>query len=76
MEKSTALGMKTFDQSLFDIFAAGVITEEEAIKNADSPNNLKLKIKLYLEDGKLSQSAETIGWSLDPLGHEENNPFN
>ncbi|MGL4204572.1 MAG: PilT/PilU family type 4a pilus ATPase [Aeromonadaceae bacterium] len=76
MEKSTALGMKTFDQSLFELFAAGIITEEEAIKNADSPNNLKLKIKLYLEDGKLAQSADTMGWSLDPLGHEDNSPFN
>ena len=76
MEKSTALGMKTFDQSLFELFTTGIVTEEEAIKNADSPNNLKLKIKLYLEDGKLAQSADTMGWSLDPLGHEESNPFN
>ncbi len=74
MEKSTALGMKTFDDSLFDLVASGIISEEEAIKNADSPNNLKLRIKLYQEDGQLKQSAETSGWSLDPLGQEGQDP--
>ena len=74
MEKSTALGMKTFDDSLFDLVASGIISEEEAIKNADSPNNLKLRIKLSQEDGQLKQSAETSGWSLDPLGQEGQDP--
>jgi twitching motility protein PilU len=46
MEKSRNLGMQTFDQALFDLHKAGRITEEEAIRNADSANNLRLKISL------------------------------
>ncbi|MGB1438716.1 MAG: PilT/PilU family type 4a pilus ATPase, partial [Luminiphilus sp.] len=44
MEKSDNLGMKTFDGALFDLVQAGKISEEEALKNADSANNLRLKI--------------------------------
>ena len=54
---------------------AGIISEEEAIKNADSPNNLKLRIKLHNEEGQLKQSSDTSNWSLDPLGQEEKNPL-
>lgn len=46
MEKSEGLGMQTFDAALFKLFQAGRIDEEEAIRNADSANNLRLKIKL------------------------------
>ena len=46
MEKSENLGMATFDQALFQHYAAGNITEEEALRNADSANNLRLKINL------------------------------
>ncbi len=46
MEKSTNLGMQTFDQALFDLYNAGHITEEEALRNADSANNLRLRISL------------------------------
>lgn len=46
MEKSTNVGMQTFDQALFDLFKAGKITLEEALKNADSANNLRLRVKL------------------------------
>lgn len=46
MEKSENQGMKTFDSALFDIYNAGRITLEEALKNADSKNNLRLKIQL------------------------------
>lgn len=46
MQKSENLGMKTFDGALFDLVVAGRITTEEAIKNADSANNLRLKLKL------------------------------
>ncbi len=46
MEKSEGLGMQTFDSALFKLFQAGRIDEEEAIRNADSANNLRLKIKL------------------------------
>ncbi|WP_301153631.1 PilT/PilU family type 4a pilus ATPase [Metapseudomonas otitidis] len=47
MEKSKALGMQTFDQALFDLVVEGAISEDEATKNADSANNLRLKLKLY-----------------------------
>lgn len=46
MQKSENLGMKTFDSALFDLEQAGRITQEEALKNADSANNLRLRFKL------------------------------
>lgn len=50
MEKSENLGMQTFDTALFNLFQGGKIAYEEAIANADSPNNLRLRIKLAQED--------------------------
>ena len=46
MEKSKELGMQTFDSALFDLVQEGLISEQEAIKNSDSPTNLALKFKL------------------------------
>ncbi len=46
MEKSREQGMQTFDQALFDLYQAGKITLEEALRNADSPNNVRLKVTL------------------------------
>jgi len=46
MLKSENQGMKTFDSSLFDLAKAGRITEDEALKNSDSANNLRLRFKL------------------------------
>jgi twitching motility protein PilU len=46
MEKSENQGMKTFDSALFDLYKAGRISLEEALKNADSKNNLRLKVQL------------------------------
>jgi len=46
MKKSRELGMQTFDQSLFDLHEAGLITYEDALRNADSVNDLRLAIKL------------------------------
>jgi twitching motility protein PilU len=46
MAKSTRLGMQTFDQALFDFYEQGNITYEEAMRNADSKNELRLRIKL------------------------------
>ncbi len=57
MEKSTNVGMQTFDQALFDLYKSGRITLEEAIKNADSSNNLRLRVKLE-EDGAFSKKSE------------------
>jgi twitching motility protein PilU len=46
MKKSRNLGMQTFDQALFDAFEANLITYEDALRNADSINDLRLQIKL------------------------------
>ena len=46
MKKSRNLGMQTFDQALFDLFEANVISYEDALRNADSVNDLRLQIKL------------------------------
>jgi twitching motility protein PilU len=46
MAKSTELGMRTFDYSLFELYNEGVIGYDEAIRNADSANELRLNIKL------------------------------
>ena len=46
MSKSTRLGMQTFDQALFDLYEGGTISYEEAMRNADSKNELRLRIKL------------------------------
>ena len=46
MKRSREVGMQTFDQALFDAFEANLITYEDAVRNADSQNDLKLNIKL------------------------------
>ena len=46
MKRSRELGMQTFDQSLFDLYESGQITYEDALRNADSINDLRLQIKL------------------------------
>jgi twitching motility protein PilU len=52
MAKSRELGMQTFDQALFDLHESGMITYEEALKNADSVNDLRLRIKLEGQETK------------------------
>ncbi|MDH3491281.1 MAG: PilT/PilU family type 4a pilus ATPase [Gammaproteobacteria bacterium] len=62
MAKSTRLGMQTFDQALFYLFEEGTITYEEAMRNADSKNELRLRIKLESKrDSSLAdQQAESL----------------
>src|SRR5450830_251919 len=62
--KSRELGMQTFDQSLFDLHEADVISYEEALRNADSVNDIRLKIKL---DGKATHGKD-LSAGLDSLG--------
>jgi Tfp pilus assembly ATPase PilU len=45
MEASVQEGGQTFDQALYDLYAAGRISEEQALANADSANNLRIRIK-------------------------------
>jgi twitching motility protein PilU len=53
MRKSENIGMKTFDTALFELFQEGLISEDEAVRNSDSPNNVRLKIKFAKEGGSL-----------------------
>lgn len=46
MKRSRELGMQTFDQSLFDLYESGAVMYEDALRNADSVNDLRLQIKL------------------------------
>src|SRR3978361_508291 len=46
MKRSRELGMQTFDQALFDLYEANLVTYEDALRNADSVNDLRLQIKL------------------------------
>jgi twitching motility protein PilU len=57
MKKSRNLGMQTFDQALFDLFEGNVITYEDALRNADSVNDLRLQIKLNSQRGKKQDLA-------------------
>jgi twitching motility protein PilU len=52
MSKSRELGMQTFDQALFDLYEAGFISYEDALRNADSLNDLRLQIKLHGQEAK------------------------
>ena len=74
MKKSREEGMITFDQALFEIYEDGKITMEDALKNADSANELRLKIKL---EGKAAKGGDKLA-GLDHLeleeGEEEEDP--
>ncbi len=58
MAKSTRLGMQTFDQALYRLYEDGAISYEEAMRNADSKNELRLRIKL---ESKREQAGSTQG---------------
>ncbi|PPC94414.1 MAG: type IV pili twitching motility protein PilT [Methylotenera sp.] len=62
--KSREMGMQTFDQALFDLHEADVITYEDALRNADSVNDIRLKIKLH---GKGAHGKD-VSAGLDNLG--------
>ena len=72
MKKSNEAGMKTFDQALFDLYESGLITLEDALRNADSVNDLRLRVKLEskreqsdimegLDDLQVEQTSEESG---------------
>jgi len=71
MSKSNEMGMKTFDQALFDLYEADLITLDDALRNADSQNELRLRIKL---EGKAAKGrnmlAEEGGLSLEATEEE------
>ena len=64
MKKSRELGMQTFDQALFDLYEADKISYEDALRNADSVNDLRLNIKLNSKNAKdrdFSAGTEHLG---------------
>lgn len=67
MKKSTELGMQTFDQALYDLYDSGEITYEDALAHADSPNDLRLMIKLGSETdvAYLSNAADELSIQED-----------
>ena len=67
MSKSRELGMQTFDQALYELFNEGLISYEDALKHADSANDLRLMIKLH------SSRGEGIGDESDGLMLQEEN---
>ena len=76
--KSNELGMQTFDQSLFQLYEAGLIEYDDAIRAADSGNDLRLKIKLESsrgEKGELGDSLTDVSFSsLNKPQSDRENP--
>jgi len=65
MKKSRNMGMQTFDQALFDAFEGHHIAYEDALRNADSVNDLRLQIKLYSQRAKTTDlSAGTEHFAI------------
>ncbi|MEY8205467.1 MAG: PilT/PilU family type 4a pilus ATPase [Bermanella sp.] len=71
MAKSENLGMQTFDAALFKLYKAGKITLKEAIKNADSEVNLKLRIKLAESGEGKTATGSVTGLSLEQTPEEQ-----
>ncbi len=88
MKKSEDIGMKTFDTALFELFMEDLISEDEAVRNADSPNNVRLKIKFAREGEEGASTGPSAGaaapspgassfgagLSLEVVEEEEENP--
>jgi twitching motility protein PilU len=76
MEKSINMGMQTFDYALFKLYQEKKISLEEALKNADSENNLRLKVKLASEGaaGAPAQQSGLAGLSLQTIEEDKPEP--
>ena len=78
MRKSENIGMKTFDTALFELYQEGLISEEEAVRNSDSANNVRLKIKFAKEDGAAPAAGgggDLGGLSLAELDEDKGSIF-
>jgi twitching motility protein PilU len=71
MAKSVELGMQTFDQALFKLCEEGRITEEDALRNADSINELRLRFKLHGKNSGIKDSVKADSLSLHEDEPEE-----
>jgi twitching motility protein PilU len=60
MAKSGEAGMQTFDQSLFQLYEADLISYDEALRNADSVNDIRLRIKLESKDSKGRELGDSL----------------
>ncbi len=76
MEKSENLGMQTFDGALFKLYQQNKISLDEALKNADSANNLRLKVKLAQQGNSPSNSSGNgMNLSLEDIDDEDEPKF-
>jgi len=66
IKKSREEGMQTFDQALYDLYRAESITYEDAIRSADSPNDLRLMIKLGDEE-----ATDAMGSTLEGVSYTD-----
>ena len=73
MSRSNRLGMKTFDQALFDLYEAGLISYEDALRNADSKNELRLRVKL--ESKREVRNVDEGGQALQIVEEETGQVF-
>lgn len=76
MEKSENLGMQTFDGAIYKLYMDGKISFDDAIANADSPNNLRLRIKLASDKVSVSDIPQSVptefgGLSLEKIDEDE-----
>jgi twitching motility protein PilU len=60
ISKSGEAGMQTFDQSLFALYEAGLVSYEDALRNAESANDLRLRIKLESGDSQNFELGESM----------------
>ncbi len=76
MKKSENVGMKTFDTALFELYQEGLISEDEAVRNSDSANNVRLKIKFANESGGATGGQKAMGGlSLANIDEENTGNF-
>jgi twitching motility protein PilU len=73
MARSNRMGMKTFDQALFELYESGLVTYEDALRNADSKNELRLKVKL--ESKRENKNPDMAGAALRIVEQEEGQVF-
>ncbi|MFT6834530.1 MAG: twitching motility protein PilU [Francisellaceae bacterium] len=71
MSKSENIGMQTFDGALFHLYKADKITLDEALKNADSTNNLRLRVKLDGNDAEATTKAASEKYKIKYDGDED-----
>ena len=72
MERSETLGMQTFDGALYKLYRQGTISIEEALRNSDSPNNLRLKINLT-DDQAAEQLTDDVNKKMSLVEHDSPN---